>query len=251
MKNIYTLITLLSVTFIHGQTTQIIAHRGNWTQPATSENSLESLRNALELNIYGSEFDVQLTADDVLVIHHDAKINGKRISKYTYGQLKNETLPNGEKLPLLDDFIRLGKQYPQHKLIIELKPQQSDAKETVMVQKALAIVHAHDMMPQSEFISFSLHICKEIKRLSATSQVQYLNGDLSPEQVKHIGLDGIDYHYSLYRKNKNWIPQAKKLGLVTNAWTVNNEKDLKWLQKMGLDFVTTNFPKSFKEANLQ
>lgn len=74
---------------------------------------------------------------------------------------------------------------------------------------------------QSEFISFSLNICKEIKRLEPTFKVQYLRGELSPEQIKNEGLDGIDYHYSIFQKNPTWISEAKALGLVTNSWTVN------------------------------
>ena len=52
---------------------RICAHRGFWDQPggATTENSLASLRGAQENGFWGSEFDLHLTADSLVVVHHD------------------------------------------------------------------------------------------------------------------------------------------------------------------------------------
>jgi len=111
-----------------------------------------------------------------------------------------------------------------------------------MVKKALDLIQKYDLENQFEFISFSLNICKEIKKLAPTFKVQYLRGELSPEQVKAEGLDGLDYHYSVFLKNPTWIAEAKNLGLVTNVWTVNDEEVFKQLSEMGVDFVTTNIP---------
>lgn len=231
------------------QKTQIIAHRGYWKNAHTTENSVTALKNAQKLPIYGSEFDIQMTKDDVLVVNHDKKINGINIEEYTYDQLKNEKLENGEKLPTLEAYLIQGKQDKECKLIVEIKPQSTPERESIAAQKTLELIKTHQLQKQSEFISFSLHLCKEIKRFSPNAHVQYLNGDLTPEEVKQQGLDGIDYHYKLYFKNPQWIAQAKKIGLVTNAWTVNKIKDFKKLQTMGLNFVTTNHPDKFLNQN--
>jgi glycerophosphoryl diester phosphodiesterase len=51
---------------------EIIAHRGNATE--FPENTLQSLASAVELGVKHLEFDVQLTADKVPVLLHDADL---------------------------------------------------------------------------------------------------------------------------------------------------------------------------------
>lgn len=64
--------------------TKVIAHRGYWKTEGSAQNSIRSLERASEIGAYGSEFDVHLTADNVLVIFHDNDIQGKHIQSCTY-----------------------------------------------------------------------------------------------------------------------------------------------------------------------
>lgn len=235
--------TMVMFNFSLSQT-QIIAHRGFWkTQPATSENSLTALINAQKLKIYGSEFDVRMTKDGVLVVNHDEHINKIEISETLFKDLEKEKLSNGEPLPTLEKYLGQGKKSNYLKLIIELKPAKTPELENEMVTKTLKMVKRNQLENQCEFISFSWHLCLEIKRQNPKAIVQYLEGDKSPEQIKEAGLDGIDYHYSVFlEKHPDWISEAKKLGLITNVWTVNDEVIYKKLVEMGVGFVTTNVP---------
>ena len=61
--------------------TKVIAHRGYWKTEGSAQNSIRSLERANEIKVYGSEFDVHLTADNVPVVFHDSKIQGKHIQK--------------------------------------------------------------------------------------------------------------------------------------------------------------------------
>ncbi len=79
---------------------QVIAHRGYWKTSGSAQNSVAALAKAQQLDIYGSEFDVWITADEVVVLNHDPTINGIRIENATYNDLKNITLSNGEKFQL-------------------------------------------------------------------------------------------------------------------------------------------------------
>ncbi|MDL1912960.1 MAG: glycerophosphodiester phosphodiesterase [Bergeyella sp.] len=227
---------------------KIIAHRGFWkTKKPTSENSIQSLKNAQKLGVYGSEFDVRMTKDKVLVINHDEKINDLEIYKSRYRKLKNILLSNGETLPLLEDYLEQGRQNPAIKMILEIKPAESPKKEDEIVKKTLDLVEQHQMNNQVIFISFSLNICKTIKKTNPKLHVQYLNGDLSPKEIKTIGLDGIDYEYEVFLKNPTWISEAKKLNLVTNTWTINDIKLFKNLKDLGIEFVTTDTPDVFMQ----
>lgn len=246
MKNFILGLAVLSTVLMKAQT-QIIAHRGYWqTQPPTTENSIKSLENAQKLKIYGSEFDVRMTKDGVLVINHDEHHGKMEISEATFKELEMLKLTNGESFPTLKDYLKQGKKDPSLKLIIEIKPIQSEEKENEIVQKTIKMVKDMKLESQSEFISFSLHICKEIKRLEPKFKVQYLNGELSPAQIKSEGLDGLDYHYSIFDKNPTWIAEAKALGLITNSWTVNDVAVYEQLKKQGIGFITTNIPDQLK-----
>lgn len=246
MKNFILGLAVLSTVLMKAQT-QIIAHRGYWqTQPPTTENSIKSLENAQKLKIYGSEFDVRMTKDGVLVINHDEHHGEMEISETNFKDLEKLKLSNGENFPTLKDYLKQGKKDPSLKLIVEVKPIKSQEKESEIVQKTIKMIKDMKLESQSEFISFSLHICKEIKKVEPKFKVQYLNGELSPAQIKSEGLDGLDYHYSIFEKNPTWIAEAKALGLITNSWTVNDLPVYEELKKQGIRFITTNIPDQLK-----
>lgn len=247
MKKIILGLAVLSTVVMKAQT-QIIAHRGYWqTQPPTTENSLKSLENAQHLKIYGSEFDVRMTKDGVLVVNHDEHHGKMEISETDFKELETLTLSNGEKFPTLKDYLKQGKKDKSLKLIVEIKPDKTKEKEDELTAKTIKMIKEMKLESQSEFISFSLNICKEIKRLEPTFKVQYLRGELSPEQIKNEGLDGLDYHYSIFQKNPTWISEAKAMGLITNSWTVNDVAVYEELKKQGIGFITTNIPDQLKD----
>lgn len=247
MKNLIVALSVVVATAAQAQT-QIIAHRGFWkTDPPTAENSLKALQNAAELKIYGSEFDVQMTADGVLVINHDEHINNLEIAAEPFEKIGKEKLNNGETIPTLESYLKLGSTFPALKLIVELKPAKTPELEKQVVKKALAQIKKLKLEKQVEYISFSLLMCKELKKSAPKAKVQYLNGDLSPQEIKKLGIDGIDYHYKIFtEKHPEWLAEAKRLGLITNAWTVNDVTVYQKLKDAGLEFVTTNTPDHFK-----
>lgn len=247
MKKIILGLAVLSTVVMQAQT-RIIAHRGYFqSEPPTTENSLKSLENAQHLKIYGSEFDVRMTKDGVLVVNHDEHHGKMEISETDFKELEKLKLSNDEKFPTLKDYLKQGKKDKSLKLIVEIKPDKTKEKEDELTAKTLKMIKDMKLESQSEFISFSLNICKEIKRLEPAFKVQYLRGELSPEQIKNEGLDGLDYHYSVFQKNPTWIAEAKALGLITNAWTVNDVAVYDELKAQGIGFVTTNIPNQLKD----
>lgn len=68
--------------------TQIIAHRGYWDTKGSAQNSIASLRKAADAKVYGSECDVHITADSVIIVNHDPKINDLIIADSKYADLK-------------------------------------------------------------------------------------------------------------------------------------------------------------------
>ena len=69
----------------------IVAHRGFWNceEAGYAKNSVAALRCAQENGFWGSEFDVNMTSDGVLIVYHDSDVEGKKIEKHPYAQFKD------------------------------------------------------------------------------------------------------------------------------------------------------------------
>ena len=236
------LATILLATSLQAQP-QIVAHRGYWRTEGSAQNSLTSLQKAADLGLWGSEFDVWITDDGVPVVFHDDSFDNMRIEDNSYAALMNHQLENGEFLPTLQQYLQLGKRLPDIKLVLEIKPHKTAERELRIVEACLGLVSLLEMEQQVDYISFSRYVCEQLHRLSPHSKVAYLNGDLAPAVLKEMGLTGIDYHFSHYENNPQWVEQAKSLGLEVNVWTVDGEEGLtKYAHTKGIDLITTNDP---------
>ena len=222
--------------------TKAIAHRGYWDCPGSAQNSIVALYKAHEIDVYGSEFDVLITADGVPVVNHDDNIQGHVVEKTNYEDLRDLKIKNGEILPTMEQYLVHGKANKETKLILEIKPHSTKEIEDKAVKIIVEMVQNMELEEQTEYISFSLNICKEILKTNPNAKVFYLRGELSPKEIKEIGLTGIDYHYSVFEKNPEWINESKTLGIRTNAWTVNDETIMKKLISAGIDYITTDKP---------
>jgi glycerophosphoryl diester phosphodiesterase len=231
---------------LHAQT-KVIAHRGFWNTENSAQNSLVALYKAHEAGVYGSEFDVIITADGIPVINHDDSISGFAIEQTRYDLLRDLKLKNGEVLPTLEQYLVHGKACRGTQLILEIKPHSTKESEDRAVSNTVSLVNKYKLQSQVEYISFSLDICKELVRLQPNAQVSYLNGDLSPQELKSLGITGLDYHYNVFEKHPEWIDEAQSLGLTLNVWTVNNPEMMGRLIKQKVNYLTTDNPLLAKE----
>ena len=65
---------------------------------------------------------------------------------------------------------------------------------------------------------------------------------VSPAELAADNFYGLDYHFNVFKKNADWIAEAKKLKLTINVWTVNDKETLEEMLKNEVDFITTNEP---------
>ena len=223
-------------------TNMVIAHRGAFKNTGLPENSIASLKAAIALGCGGSEFDIHMTSDEVLVVNHDDKFLGMEIETNTYQDLLSKTLSNGEKIPTLEAYLKEGLKQNKTKLIAEIKTSRiSKERSLSLAEKVVSMVREMKGQAQVVYIAFDYDVCKKVRAMEPQAPIQYLNGDVAAEKLKADKLDA-DYHYSVFQKDKNWIAGAKKIGVLTNAWTVNDEKIMDDLLAQGVDFITTNEP---------
>lgn len=237
---------LLAVS-ITASAQEVICHRGYWDCEGSAQNSLRSLVKADSIGAWGSEFDVWMTADGVLVVNHDATFDGITIETAKWKQLKDLRLKNGEPLPTLEQMLECGKSL-NTRLIVEMKPHTSREQEQEAARKIVKMVKRMGLEDRVEYITFSLQGMKNLKELAPEgTPVYYLNGELSPSQLAELGMAGIDYSIRVMREHPQWIDEAHSLGMKVNVWTVNSDRDMQWCINYGVDFITTNTPERLQQ----
>ena len=254
-QKLVVLILLLSAgTGAFAQKTHIIAHRGFWQAEAAgnTQNSIASLMAAGEQYFWGSEFDVQLTVDNVVIVNRDSEIKTSS-SKYRIGDtpwkdLRKMKLSNGEARPTLDAYLVAGSNFPDTRMVVDLKPQRevpgSHAREDELLFQTISALDKYGLFTPERvmFTSFSPYLCEKIGTLYPEYVSQYMEGDLSPAQVKAKGINGIDYPFMVFKEHPQWVAEAKQLGMSVSAWTVNKEEDIREMLDLGVEYITTDEP---------
>ena len=247
MKRIFILMAALLVGLTAVAQPKIVAHRGYWRTEGSAQNSITSLQKAAAVGCYGSEFDVWLTADGVPVVFHDATIDGIRIEDTTFATLMNHRLQNGEFIPTLQQYLTEGSKIEGCQLILEIKPHRNEVRDKRIADMCVELVRTLGLEKKTEYISFSKVVCQRLHEITPDSKVAYLNGELSPAQIKEMGLTGIDYNEKVFVKHPEWLQEAKQLGVEVNVWTVDGEENLRHHVNLeGVDLITTNDPEILK-----
>ena len=224
---------------------KIIAHKG-YHPGNVPENSIEALRMAQELGVYGSEFDVWMTSDSKVVVYHDKTltVNGvsKKVYECTYAELKAAVEKSGAPLATLEEFLEQGKKCPSVKLICEVKYHDDGEKTVVAAEACHDLVSAAGMTVQVEYISVNAAALKRLAVLSPGVMLQDVNSDYPMDRATAVaaGIKGINYDFN--KLTDAQIADAHEKGMVVGTWTVDKEEDMRTMINRGVDFITTNEP---------
>ncbi|WP_143462056.1 glycerophosphodiester phosphodiesterase [Levilactobacillus enshiensis] len=231
------------------QPTQIIAHRGSkGTRP---ENTLLAFQAALDAGADGIETDVQLSADQQLVIMHDERVdrttNGEGFIKdLTLTQLKrldagSRFSPDyaGTQIPTLDEVIQLliadnftgvfnlelktnKIHYPgiEQRLAAYFEQQPVPFRLVFSSFRAKSILTLRTLYPQAEYAKLFKTAGRQAKLMQRRHQV----GGLHP-----------DIHW--VKAHRFWLPHAQ-----LRPWTVNSEADMTYCLRHHFAGLITDYP---------
>lgn len=231
---------LVKDEFIHNT---VVAHRGAWKNTGYTENSVGSLKKAIEMGSEASEFDVWMAADGVLVINHDPTAGGLSVEQTPSAQLTKVPLKGGDFLPTLEEYLTIAKAQNKTCLYFEIKKSLvSQERLMELTQKCVQMVNKMKMQAWVTYISFSFDCLTKVIATDPTAKTAYVEKGKTLEELKAAGIWGIDYNISLFKADPELANKAHKMGLTVNAWTVNNQEDLQMLLDMGVDCITTNEP---------
>ena len=224
----------------------IVAHRGFWNceEAGYARNSVAALRCAQENGFWGSEFDVNITADSVLLVFHDDNVAGKKFSEHPYSEFKYIVIENGETIPTIDQYLEQGAKYPETMLVYELKLQSSVEIEDALVNLSIEKLKEYNLLNPKRvmFISFSYYMTCKVAELLPDFTVQYLSGSKEPKDLLADGVNGLDYAHGVFVNHPEWAEQARELGMTTNIWTVNTEDYMLQTIDFGIMYITTDCP---------
>jgi glycerophosphoryl diester phosphodiesterase len=228
---------------------KILAHRGNastGSEFTTDENTLDALRRAQALDFAGIEFDVHITADNQLVIHHDNKIApGLSCQGSTFDEIRAHRLPFGHQIPTLREWLVEAKKTPHIKQLLEIKSHKAEGREAELIAMSLDIIRELDMVDQMYMLSFKTETLDEVLRQEPNMRVVYnsssLHKSLPPAEVKARGYHAASYNVNVILNHTEWIDEFHSYGIETFLWMVNTPYLYNLAKEWGFTWATTDF----------
>lgn len=225
----------------HHDPVKITAHRtGGYL---ASENSLEGIDAAVEHNCYGSETDIQRTADQHYIINHDntfKRLTGDshKPGDLTLEQIKelriHDTTGNGNLLevPTMEELLDRGKD--RIILFLELKGVSADKQ---MADDVVAAVRERDMVDDVILISLNYDVLDYVEK----NYPEFETGVLifsALGDVSRLNCDMIIMEEEMSSANR--ISSIHSAGKKVGVWTVNSEYSLYHFLDSDVDVIITD-----------
>lgn len=221
---------------------QVIGHRG--AMGHETENTIASIKKALELGVDMIEIDVFKIKSGEIVVFHDVNVerltNGKgKIEDYTWTELQNLTLIGNHKIPLLADILdvidaKVG-------LNIELKGANTAKDVNTLILKYIN----EKGWKLSDFMisSFNWNELAITRNVNKEIAIGVLT-DNAPEDAIPIAqkLDALAINPNFGKLTRESILLIKEAGFQIYTWTVNEEQDILKMKRLNVDAIFTNFP---------
>lgn len=197
----------------------VCAHRSFHTN--APENSIKSVKNAVEAGIDIIEIDVRTTKDSVLVLMHDKDIDrittGKGLIKnYTFSELQQFNLKMKDsvtldKIPLLEDALQMAK----GKVIVNLDLKAVNYKQLYQMLKKYNM--------EKEVISYTgtREEVNKMLRIDALYAVMPLVKTKEEMLYFHQNTKSPLQHFtneSFTKDNMDWIQKNNKIVFVNTLW---------------------------------
>jgi len=213
----------------------VVAHRG--ASGYEPENTLTSVRRAVEMGADAVEVDVRVSRDGALVVIHDETVdrttNGSgRVDELTLKELRSLDAGMGEKIPLLEEVVEAVK--GEVVLVVELKVPEA-------AEPSLKLVSEKGLLDSTVLVSFKREALERVERLDPRAYTGLIHSHpVDPREAEELGCDFILPKYTLV--TEDYVSKAHKLGLLVVTWTVDDSSTAKLLKSKGVDGIATNYP---------
>lgn len=241
-----------------------IAHGG--AQGRAPGNTLPAFEQAVDLGADVLELDVQLSADDRVVVFHDdivdrATDGAGRVRDLTLEELKQLDAGHawtgedggtpyrgqGVRIPTLAEVLRA---FPDHPIIMELKtgagPRLADEVGEVLA--------ARDRRDDVLVASFDEELLDRFRAVAPDVATSMAEGEVRTFYALHLaGLHrwwrppGVAFQVSERYEGRHVVDQgfvdaADDLGLQVHVWTVNERRAMRRMIDLGVEGIITDYP---------
>ena len=231
-----------------------IAHRG--ASRIAPENTLAAFKEAIEIGVDAVELDLQGTADEQVVVIHDASLD--RTTDQS-GQIKEASLETikqadagtwfdpkfaGESVPTLAEALVS---------IADNAIALLEIKDVSITKSVVRIVQNMDMVEQSVIISFHSSAIQTVRSLEPRLPTGYIIGskeNIEPIQLcQQLGLLGSSLLNVDHRLvTEDFIYEIRRRGITLWCWTVDDINRMRELQELGIQGITSNRPEYFSQV---
>ncbi len=222
----------------------ILGHRGASAHAA--DNTIAAYRLAVEHGADGIECDVRLTADDVIVMHHDPVVDGMGVLGESPFAAVRERDPQ---IPTLDETLSALPE-PGFVLNIEIKNNPDEPGFDPDHRLGVAIAHwidHHELHDRSVVTSFNRETIDRVR----TCDERITTGLVLGHQrftplLAGLASDGhhwvLPHHSRLLLDAARNIRTAHDLGLRVGTWTLESPWRLRKVRAAQIDAVISNDP---------
>lgn len=216
-----------------------IGHRG--AKGHIAENTLASIKKAIDLGADGVEIDVFKCLTGEIVVFHD-----KNLDKLTngIGLIEEKTLEELKELRVLDSQEQIPTLLEVIKSIDEDVFLNIELKGRNTAEGSLDIVKKHvTKIDNILFSSFNWEELKDLRKLDSEIKIALITREdpllaINPA----LSLNAIAINPSYKSLNKNNTSQIYKAGLKIYTWTVNDTLQISEMIKLGVHGIITDFP---------
>lgn len=218
-----------------------IGHRG--AMGHETENTIASVKKALELNVDMIEVDVFLIKSGELVVFHDEILDSLtnasgKIEEFTWEELQKVVVKGNHQIPTLDEVIETTDRLVA--LNIELKGKNTAEPTYKLLQK-----YFQKGWKKDDFVisSFSWSELEAFRKLDKQIPIAILTEENPLDAIaigKKLNAVAINpWWKSLTAENSQQIHDE---GFLIYTYTVNEPKDIKFVIELGVDGIFCNFP---------
>jgi len=202
------------------------------------ENTLLSIKKAIEIGVNAVEIDVHLSKDKEIVVIHDSTLdrttNGTGpVGNYTLSELKKLNAGKGETIPTLKEVMELtGKKI---RLVIELK--EKDTEKIVVEQ-----IKKNGLKDNVYVISFWHRLVKNVKEMDSgiKTGVLLVGCPVDTSIADKISADVLVMKYTFI--DAEFVELSHKNDLKVFIWNIDDPDIIKPFVDIGVDGIGSNNP---------
>jgi len=218
-----------------------IGHRG--AMGHETENTIASVKKALELNVDMIEIDVFLIKSGELVVFHDEMLDSLtdasgKIEDFTLEELQKVVVKGNHQIPTLDEVIETVDRLVV--LNIELKGKNTAKPTFALLEKYYQKGWKKEDFVISSFLWNELEAFRKLDKqtpIAILTEENPLDAIAIGKQLKAIAVN--PWWKTLTTEN---VQQIHEEGFLIYTYTVDEPADIKFVTELGVDGIFCNFP---------